>query len=70
MSWDEEVNNYNCAEKKAVSYLLLFPSLANSSMLDVVATLKSWLLCTGAKSNLKDRVLGEIEKNTVALLLF
>lgn len=69
MSQDDEVNDYNCAEEKAVSYLLLFPSLANSSMLDVVTMLKSWLLCTGAKLNLKGRVLGEIEKNTVALLL-
>ena len=30
--------------------------------------LKAWPLCTSAKSNLRDRVLGEVEKNSVIAL--
>ena len=30
--------------------------------------MKAWSLCAGAKSNLKDRVLGEVEKNSFIAL--
>ena len=30
--------------------------------------MRAWSLCTGAKSNLRDRVLGEVEKNSFIAL--
>ena len=48
--------------------VVLVHSNTTTSTFSVVLTLKARPLCTGAKSNLRDRVLSEVEKNSFIAL--